>query len=480
MQAWIFNKASPTVMDFSENVMRDYLYKWYLWCISCRELTTQIPSITIPDGRDLYQGNSGRSNKKTHPAGDYSTKGSDTGGYKMSPDLINMVQETQTSHLPDPFDPRFTEQGIKVCFTECNIGGLSLAILEDRKFKSVAENIFPEAKIINGWPTNRYWSPRYNSRIGNAVLLGDRQLTFLEQWASDWSHQVWMKAVLSQTLFADIATIPRDSINDEVIPLMEIPDSGVYIEGDKFAIDFNSDGWPQNERDKAIKIFRKAFATHITGDRQPGSTIQYGTDDFRDANYAISTPVAGNICPYRWFPPYEGGNRKPPWPRNLGDFEDGFGNKITVYAIANPQKTKIKPLQDTSPSPGFNVITFNRHTRDIELAAWLYYSDPSNDKPLPFWPVKFNQMDNFGKTAAGWLPEIKVEGLINPVVKIIREYTGELIYSMRIHGQSFQPEVFETGYYRIEVGEPDENRWQKLEKVYPTPFREREPVTVKF
>jgi hypothetical protein len=73
-----------------------------------------------------------------------------------------------------------------------------------------------------------------------------------------------------------------------------------------------------------------------------------------------------------------------------------------------------------------------------------------------------------------------VEGLTNPVIKIFREYTGELIYSLRLSGGSFQPKVFEMGNYRIEVGEPDLNKWQKIEKVYPTEFKEREPVIVRF
>ena len=476
----VYEEASPTSADFSDKVMLDYLYKWYLWCLTYRDLTTCIPAITIPDDHDVYHGNLWGSGGKATPAGASGASAQDAGGYKMSPEFVNMVQTTQTSHLPDPVDPAPVEQGINVYFTECNIGGLSFAILEDRKFKSSPKGLLPEANINNGWPLNRYWNARYSSRIENAVLLGERQLLFLEKWAGDWSDQTWMKAVLSQTLFANLATIPRDSMNDNVVPLMEIPDSGAYVENDKLATDFDSDAWPQVERDKAIRIFRKAFAIHVAGDQHLGSTVQYGVDEFRDAGFAIISPATGNIWPRHWYPPYEGGNRKPEWPKNYGDFEDGFGNKMTVFAVANPQKSSIEPTRHNELSTGFSVITFNRQTRDIELSNWPYYADPEKDKPFPFWPVKINQLDNYGRTSAGWLPEIRVEGLTNPVIKIFREWTGELIYSLRINGTTFQPRVFEMGNYRIEIGEPDQDRWQKLEKVYPTTFREREPVTVKF
>jgi len=476
----VYEGASPTSADLSDMAMLDYLYKWYLWCLTYRDLTTCIPAITIPDDHDVYHGNLWGSGGKATPAELTGAAAQDAGGYKMSPGFVNMVQTTQTSHLPDPVDPAPVEQGINVYFTECNIGGLSLAVIEDRKFKSAPKALLPEANIFNGWPLNRYWNTRYSSRIENADLLGERQLSFLEKWAADWSGQTWMKAVLSQTLFVNLVTIPADSMNDEVVPLMEIPDSGAYVEGDKLATDFDSDAWPQNERDKAIRIFRKAFATHIAGDQHLGSTVQYGVDEFRDAGFAIISPATGNIWPRHWFPPSEGGNRKPGWPKNYGDYEDGFGNKLTVYAVANPHKSVVEPIRNNELSAGFSVITFNRKTRDIELSNWPYYADPVNDKPFPFWPVRINQLDNYGRTAAGWLPEIRVEGLTNPVIKIFREWTGELIYSIRINGQNFQPKVFEMGNYRIETGEPDQNRWQKMEKVYPTTFKEREPVTVKF
>ncbi len=476
----VYETSSPTSPDYGKNVYLDYLYKWYLWCLTFRDLTTSIPAITIPDDHDVYQSNLWGEGGKATPEGLTGFEATDEGGYMMPAEFVNMVQETQTGHLPDPYDPLPADQGISVYFTECNVGGLSLAILEDRKFKSAPKNLFPDAQIENGWPRNRNWNARYYSNIPNAVLLGERQLSFLDQWSKDWTSGTWMKAVLSQTPFTNLSTIPRDSLDDDVMPLMEIPDSGLYIEGDRLATDFDSNGWPQQERNKAINLFRKAFAIHVSGDQYLGSTVQYGIENFRDANFAIVSPATGNIWPKHWFPPNAGYNRKEDWPKNYGDFEDGFGNKITVFAVSNPHKSIIAPVTHSELSPGYSVIKFNRHTRDIELANWSYYADPDTDSPFPNWPVTIGQADNYGRAAAGWLPELRIEGMDNPVIRIIREFTGELIYSLRINGNYFQPKIFEMGFYRIEVGEPDEDHWQTFERIWPTEFKEREPLIVNF
>ncbi len=475
----VYEGASPTRAD-REHAFLDYLYKWYLWCISNKELTTTVPTIAIPDDHDVYHGNLWGAGGKAAPPGLEGAAAQDQGGYKMSPEFVNMVQATQTSHLPDPYDPRPVEQGIGVYFTECNIGGLSIAVIEDRKFKSAPKPLFPEAEIYNGWVQNPAWDVKQKSRIPDAVLLGERQLNFLEDWAGDWSNQTWMKAVVSQTLFSNVATLPETAKDDGVVPGLEIPEPGTYLEGDRQVADFDSNGWPQIGRDKAIQKFRKAFATHMVGDQHLANTSQYGVEEWRDSGYVIVSPATGNIFPRRWWPPEPGRNRKPESPKYTGDFEDGFGNKVTVYAVANPQRTNIHPARHHELSTGYSVITFYKDSRDIELANWPYWADPEEDEPFPGWPIRINQLHNCGRTARAWLPEIRVKGLQNPVVQIMEQQTGEIIYTLRINGQSFQPKVFAPGAYTIRVGEPDTNTWKEIQDIQAASSKERKPLEVNF
>ena len=71
----------------------DYLYKWYLWCWAYRDLTRDIPSVTIPDDHDIYQGN-------IWGAGGRKTDVDNKGGYVMPADWVRMVERTQTVTCP--------------------------------------------------------------------------------------------------------------------------------------------------------------------------------------------------------------------------------------------------------------------------------------------------------------------------------------------------------------------------------------------
>jgi hypothetical protein len=74
----------------------------------------------------------------------------------------------------------------------------------------------------------------------------------------------------------------------------------------------------------------------------------------------------------------------------------------------------------------------------------------------PGWPVVCNQLENYSREPAGYLPRIAVEGMETPVIQVIREDTGEVVYTLRIPGQTIQPRVYslETTYTLI-VGDPD-------------------------
>ncbi len=476
----VYEGASPTAAVFGDGAIEDYLYKWYLWCITYRDLTTTIPSITIPDDHDVYHGNLWGSGGRPTPAGLEGTAAQDAGGYRMSARFVNLVQKTQTSHLPDPADPQPADQGITVFFTDCNVGGVSLAVIEDRKFKSAPAGLLPDAMIFNGWAQNPGWNPERSADAEGASLLGDRQEAFLESWASDWSGGTWMKAVLSQTLWSCLATLPDSATSDAIVPFLEIPDSGTYVRGDRIVADYDSDGWPQSGRNRAIKTIRKAFALHICGDQHLPSTVRYGTDDWNDAGYAIVSPASGNIFPRRWFPPEPGRNRADSTPEYTGEYRDGFGNRMTVFAVANPHKSIVHPTRQNELVTGYSAVTFNRKTREIELANWPGYADPAKDKPFTGWPVVIRQTDNYGKRIIGWLPGIETQGLTDPVIRVISEETGEMVYSLRIRGNSYQPGVFSYGTYTIEAGDPDRDLWQKIEGIHPWTSPQREPVVLYF
>ena len=91
------------------------------------------PAITIPDDHDMYQGNiwgerrpQGRGQRQF-------------GRIYHAARLGQHGQRTQTSHLPDPYDPTPVQQGIGVYYCDLVYGRVSFAVLEDRKFKSGPE-----------------------------------------------------------------------------------------------------------------------------------------------------------------------------------------------------------------------------------------------------------------------------------------------------------------------------------------------------
>ena len=450
----VYEGASPTWAD-RKNGTLDYLYKWYLWYWAYGELTAEIPAITIPDDHDVYHGNIWGAGGRLAKPGALGGTAQDGGGYRMPAEWVKMVERTQTSHMPDPFDPTPVEQGIGVYYTDFIYGGVSFAVLEDRKFKSAPRALLPDANVGNGWARNKTFNPKKNADAKAAILLGNRQLDFLEAWAADWSEKTEMKAVLSQTIFADVVTLPSTEINDANFPGLEIYEQGSYAPDDVPAADMDSNGWPQTGRDKAVKKIRKAFAVHIAGDQHLGSTIQYGVDEYNDAGFALCVPSIANFYPRRWFPKEAGKNRVEGSPAYTGDHEDGFGNKMTVHAVSNPYISNKFPAELHDRAAGYGIAKFNKSRRTITLENWPRWADPSKgDKPYEGWPVTVDQQDNYGRKAIGYLPEVQVSGITDPVIQVYDETDKEVVYTLRIKGYNFIPKVFDKDHqYTVRVSD---------------------------
>jgi hypothetical protein len=45
----------------------------------------------------------------------------------------------------------------------------------------------------------------------------------------------------------------------------------------------------------------------------------------------------------------------------------------------------------------------------------------------------------------------------NPVVQVIYESTGEIVYTVRIQGNRFRPKVFKDGTYTVKIGDQPDN-----------------------
>lgn len=256
-----------------------------------------------------------------------------------------------------------------------------------------------------------------------------------------------------------------------IVPRLPIPERGTYVKGDAPTIDMDSNGWPQKGRDEALRTIRKGFAFHIAGDQHLASTVHYGVEEFGDAGFGFAGPALNNIWPRRWWPPVESDHRPLPGrPKNTGNFEDRFGNKMTVYAVGNPVQTNREPALIYDRATGYGIVTFDKTDRTITIECWPRYVDPeaSPEGQYEGWPIVIDQQENYGRKAAGYLPGITVEGMRDPVVKVYNEKTGELEYALRIKGVSFRPKVFDRGaHYKIRIGDPDRNLWQEYNNVRP-------------
>jgi hypothetical protein len=401
---------------------------WIQFGLQFREILKDRPVITIPDDHDVGQANIWGENGKqaTNSAGP-------SGGYFYPAKYVNMVQRCQTWHLPDPYDPTPIERGIGVYYTDLTVGGINFAILEDRKFKSG-----PEGKIPKLGPRPDHINdPSYDRAavdLPGLKLLGDRQLQFLREWSQDWSGAE-MKCALSQTAFCGVVHLHGGK-------------------GNRLLADLDSNAWPQTGRNSALKEIRRAWAPHMCGDQHLAVVVKHGIDQPRDGPYGFTSPAIVNTIYGRWWWPEDeqaGTNPVPgsplPW---TGDYLDGLGNKIYMMAYANPANTR----DEKQRGDGFGISRFNKRTRQVTFECWPRFAnvDDGDKAQYPGWPITINYRDNDGRKPVGYLPELVVTGADRPVVQVVHNDTGEILYTVRAETNRFRPPVYATGEYTVRIG----------------------------
>jgi alkaline phosphatase D len=340
----------------------DYLWKYTHWLWAFRDLTRDRPTIVIPDDHDVYHGNIwGAGGRRARKQGSMSAQ--DSGGYKHSPRMVNAVHRSQTAHLPDPIDDTPIGEGYSVYYTDFEYAGVSFAIISDRQFKESPTIAVPEGKVTNGWFTAEGFDPAVDGDAPDADLLGEAQERFLESWITEWEHDTWMKVLLSQTPFACVQTLPRGKRGGGQ-PGLTIFEEGGYAADDVPSQDADSNGWPQTARNRALKIIQPGQVLHLCGDQHLAFVAQYGVDQYRDGGVVFCSPAIANTWPRRWMPRTEGE------PRQLGDHLDGFGNRVSVDAVANPLRRGFEPAGLHDRSPGFGIVRFNAQDGTVELEAW--------------------------------------------------------------------------------------------------------------
>ena len=447
-----------------DKAILDYHYKWQRFTWSFHDLTRDRPTITIPDDHDVFHGNLwGAGGKEVE--GRNGVEQQDSGGYKEPARFVNMVHATQSGHLPDPppeVDDTPIGVGVTVYTTRVEYAGLSIAVLADRQWKSAPKALLPDADVVNGWARNPDWDPRTQSDAPGAQLLGEMQEAFLDDWALDWRDDTDFKVVLSQTPFANVATLPEGASSGGVIPSLPILEPGEYPENHHPAADMDSGGWPPSARDRAILAMRRGYAIHVAGDQHLASTIRYGVETFDDAGYCFTIPAIANTWPRRWQPAEEGAGRALGMPRYTGRYLDGFGNRMTVLAVANPVRTGKEPADLHDHVPGYGILRFERDSRRITIECWPRWADPAHpEQQYRGWPIIIEQEDNLAPPVEQrwWLPRLTYPGEAPPI-QVVDEETGDVLYAIRPGPSAYQPWTFGPGTYTIRYRLPD-GRWRE-------------------
>ncbi len=332
--------------------MANYLKKWRKFGLTFRDLLKDRPSIIITDDHDVY------SNDLWGRGGIKKTDNRMDGGY-LHPTWVNAAEKTQVWHLPDAANPGPWGDGIFSYYTSLNYGGVSFAIMEDRKFKSAPAEAYSMLKDGDG--------AAGRSRKGEVItdstfdaskldrpefqLLGKAQEEFVAQWSQEVAKSNRLAVVLSQTPYVNVGNYKP------------------------FYGDMDSNGWPQSGRKRALEAIVPSGAVMISGDIHYGTLLQHGINEWGDGPWSYSVPTFGSEANRIWKPSVAAQGRAIPGIEGSGNHHDRFGNKLTLAAKADGVV-------------GYGMILLDKQKREITFEIHpLDQKREPDPKPIPGWPM---------------------------------------------------------------------------------------------
>ncbi len=195
----------------------------------------------------------------------------------------------------------------------------------------------------------------------------------------------------------------------------------------------------------------------LAGDQHLPTVTHMGIDDFDDAGWAFSVPSIVNYYS-RWWSPLEKAVKRVESPLKFaGSYYDGFRNRLTMHAYANPgDNSNITSMEKyVKRSAGHGVVRFNKSKRTITMECWPRGSDVTKKdaKQYPGWPIVITQEDNYSKVPAGYLPVVRISGMTDAIIQVKNQSTKEVVYTIRANGNQFHPMVFDKdALYTLTVG----------------------------
>ena len=383
-------KIDADLLFFSGDQVYDHRqhYKmWLKWGTDFGEIIKDRPTVSIPDDHDVGQPNLWGAGGKAVDA----ARGRD-GGYAMPVDYVKSVERAQTSHLPDPFDPTPIERGIGVYYTCFTWGRISFAVIEDRKFKTGPAGLIPQ----QGPRPDHVTDPNYDPQSIDVPAA---------------THVGRTPTEVSRHLGAGLAGCRHES--------GALPDD--LLRRRSHSRRASAAGcmptWTRTAGHRPVATRPSTRCASALPSIWPA--ISTWPRSFITASMSFATAATHSVCRRSPTCTCGGGNRSSPEqnrepgsPEYTGDHLDGFHNKVTCYAVANPDERPANGDRLTTRAAGFGVLRFNKQTRKITIECFprnVDVADPGTQQ-YPGWPRTIDQQDNYGRAAKSYLPTLVIQG----------------------------------------------------------------------